>query len=135
MSENENMTQERSPTSSTSAHCVQITEYLDVNLATEHWQCNRCQHDLGSAHVCYKEACLITERDPQEVHPPIGPDPLYNYSFDPGLIRIIEFYCPQCGTMIENEYLPIGHPLTWDIQLDLDALRVRHAAAKAAEEH
>jgi hypothetical protein len=28
--------------------------------------------------------------------------------------------------MIENEYLPPGHPITNDIALDIDALKQRH---------
>ena len=28
--------------------------------------------------------------------------------------------------MVEVEYLPPGHPLTWDIQLDIDALKKKH---------
>ena len=41
-------------------------------------------------------------------------------------MRIIEFYCPGCAVMVENEYLPPGHPLTWDIQLDIDKLKEKH---------
>ena len=32
------------------------------------------------------------------------------YSPDPTWCRILEYYCPQCGTMMEVEYLPPGHP-------------------------
>ena len=39
---------------------------------------------------------------------------------------IIEFYCPGCAVMVEVEYLPPGHPLTWGIQLDIDALKKKH---------
>jgi hypothetical protein len=28
--------------------------------------------------------------------------------------------------MIENEYLPPGHPVTHDIELDIDALKKRY---------
>jgi acetone carboxylase gamma subunit len=105
---------------------VQITEYLDIDLATEMWHCNRCSQNLGSAHRSYKEGCLMAERDPHEIHAPVGKNPEYNFSFDPTWIRIIEFYCPQCATMVENEYLPPGHPLTWDIQLDLEDVKRRH---------
>ena len=68
----------------------------------------------------------MAERDPHEIHAPVGNNPEYNFSFDPTWIRIIEFYCPQCATMVENEYLPPGHPLTWDIQLDLEDVKRRH---------
>jgi acetone carboxylase gamma subunit len=39
---------------------------------------------------------------------------------------LIEFYCPGCATLVEIEYLPPGHPLTWDIQIDLAALKRKH---------
>ncbi len=38
-------------------------------------------------------------------------------------MQLLEYYCPGCGVLVEVEYLPPGHPLTWDIQLDLEALR------------
>jgi len=37
----------------------------------------------------------------------------------------VEFYCPGCGTQIETEYLPPGHPITWDIEIDVDSLKTR----------
>ena len=41
---------------------------------------------------------------------------------DPAWCRILEYYCPGCGTLIEAEYLPPGHPPLHDIELDIDAL-------------
>ena len=109
---------------------IRITEYLDVELETRTWHCNRCGEALGAADEPYKKGCVVRERDPREIHPPLGTDDDFNFSFHPDWIRIIEFYCPGCGAMIENEYLPPGHPLTWDIQLDLEALAQNQAAAK-----
>jgi acetophenone carboxylase len=100
-----------------------ITEYLDVDLEHGTWLCNRCSYVIGPADRPYKEGCLVRDRDPRDVHSPVGADEEYNFSPDPRWVRIVEFYCPGCGTMVENEYLPPGHPLTWDIELDLDALR------------
>ena len=40
-------------------------------------------------------------------------------------MRIVEFYCPGCGTQIETEYLPPGHPITYDIEIDIDSLKER----------
>ena len=39
--------------------------------------------------------------------------------------------------MIETEYLPPGHPITHDIELDIDALKRKHMsgdATRAAED-
>ncbi len=110
-------------------HSVAITEYLEIDLDAERWHCRRCGHDIGSARLPYKEGLLVYERDPREIHRPIlDPDKYeFTYAPDPSWCRIIEFYCPSCGTMMENEYLPPGHPLTNDIELDIDKLKQRHA--------
>ncbi len=52
----------------------------------------------------------------------------YTFAPDPDWIRILEFYCPGCGRQIETEYLPPGHPITHDIELDIDSLKARLAA-------
>jgi acetone carboxylase gamma subunit len=114
---------------------LQITEYLDIDLVEERWRCNRCGHDLGDARESYKKGCLVRDRDPREVHFPIGPSKEFNFSLDPKWMRIVEFYCPSCAVMVENEYLPPGHPLTWDIQLDLDKLQQKHGVTSIRTGH
>lgn len=106
-----------------------ITEYLDLDLERERWCCNRCGTDLISARENYKRGCLVYERDPATIHNPhIEPDPKTGMTLAPDgeWCRIVEFYCPSCGTMLENEYLPPGHPITHDIELDLDALKKKY---------
>ena len=85
--------------------------------------CNRCGHDLGPAERNYKEGCLVYDRDPREIHvhrsnrpPSSGSIPI------PHWCRIVEFYCGSCAVMFDVEYLPPGHPITHDIELDLDAI-------------
>jgi acetophenone carboxylase len=108
---------------------VRITEYLDIDLGTETWCCHVCGAELGSARDNYKKGCLVHERDPEEIHPPIfgreGMESEWTLSVAKGYGVFVEFYCPGCGTMVENELLPEGFPPTWDIQLDLDALKAR----------
>src|ERR1700740_1054347 len=111
-----------------------ITEYIDLDLAAERWRCNRCRADLGDARDTYKKGCLIAARAPGE-----GPQPLvegsaysvegsaYSFAPDRDWCRIVEFYCPRCAVLVEVEYLPPGHPLTRDIELDIEALRSRYA--------
>ena len=68
---------------------------------------------------------------PAPTEPLLAADEEFNFSFDPEWVLLVEFYCPGCGTMIENEYLPPGHPLTWDIELDLDALERTHTGNRS----
>ena len=113
----------------TNTNLLRITEYLDLDLDAERWQCNRCGHALGAARENYKKGCLLYDRDPREVHLPIVKEQ-FSFAPDPMWVRIVEFYCPQCGTQMETEYLPPGHPITWDIEIDLDALKARLASGE-----
>lgn len=109
---------------------LRVTEYLELDLGDESWHCERCDHRFGPAERNYKEGCLLHERDPREVHEPLL-DASSNFAFDPAWTRIVEFYCPGCGTQIETEYLPPGHPITHDIEIDVPALRARLASGES----
>lgn len=103
---------------------IRMTESLDLNLTTDMWQCNRCDHELISAYENYKKGCLLYNRDPREIHQPLI-EGEFTFAPDPAWIRIVEFYCPNCGVQIETEYLPPGHPITHDIEVDIASLKGR----------
>lgn len=114
---------------------VQVAEALSVDVDTRRWLCARCEHDLGDAGDNYKEKCLVAARDPREVHGwTTRSDNGMGFTPDPDWCRIVEFYCPACATMLDVEYLPPGHPLTHEIELDLDALRQRFATVREGDE-
>lgn len=103
---------------------LRVTESLDLDLERERWLCNRCGYEIGPARDNYKKGCLLYDRDPREIHPPLVSGE-FNFSPDPLWVRIVEIYCPGCGAQIETEYLPPGHPITWDIEIDLESLKER----------
>ncbi len=102
-----------------------ITEYLSVDLESERWLCRHCGNDLGNARQNYKYGLVIRARDPKEIHS----SGLMESRFYPDSewCQVVEMFCPSCATLIEVEYLPPGHPLTHDIDLDIDALRQAEA--------
>ena len=102
---------------------VRITEYLDVDLDAEMWCCHVCDRELTGARENYKRGCLVQERDAKEIYPPIFKDTEFNLTVAEGYGVFVEYYCPGCGTMVENELLPAGYPPTYDIELDIDALK------------
>jgi acetophenone carboxylase len=102
----------------------QVTENLDVDLDRLEWCCHHCGHALGSACENYKKGCLIAQRSPHEIWQPLV-DEKHSFSYDPGWARLVEFYCPGCAVMMDVEMLPPGHPITHDIELDLDELSRR----------
>ena len=105
------------------ANRLRVTEALDLDVDSERWHCNRCGYDLGAAEQNYKEGCLLTARDPREIHKPFAGDPEYSFCPDPAWCAIVEICCPGCGVLLDTEYLPPGHPLTHDVQIDLAALQ------------
>jgi acetophenone carboxylase len=109
---------------------VRMTEYLDIDLRSGMWRCHVCQRELIAASDNYKKGCVVYERDPKEIFPPVFPNAEFNLSVAEGYGTFVEFYCPGCGTMIENELLPEGYPPTYDIEPDLDALRAKYAEGK-----
>ena len=113
---------------------VRITEYLDIDLERKMWCCNRCGYELVAADKNYKKGCLVYERDPREIHNPIIGQSEYNFAPDPEWCRIIEFYCPGCGTMVEVEYLPPGHPLTEDLVLDIDEMVKKYGCERGGSQ-
>ena len=98
-----------------------ITESLSIDLDAERWVCRRCDHDIGDARQDYKRGLVLRARDPKEIHSS-GLDVPRLYP-DPDWCLVVEMFCPSCAVLIEVEYLPPGHPLTHDIDLDIDALK------------
>jgi len=62
----------------------------------------------------------------------VAADADFNFTPNSDFCRLIEFYCPGCGIQIENEYLPPGHPITHELELDIDALKARQANRRAS---
>jgi acetone carboxylase gamma subunit len=108
---------------------IRVTEYLELDLEDESWYCHVCGQTLGSARENYKHACLVHQRDPREIHLSLI-EGEYTFAPDPEWVRIVEFYCPGCGTQVETEYLPPGHPITHDIEIDIDKLKERIAGGQ-----
>lgn len=108
---------------------IVITEYLRIDLDSECWECRNCAAVLGNARENYKRGLLVYDRDPREVHPPKLDPARYEYTFspDPEWCRILEYYCPRCGSLIEAEYTVPGAPPIYDIELDIDSLKARAA--------
>lgn len=103
---------------------IRFTEYLDLDLNDENWYCHDCGTKLISARQNYKRGCMVAQRMPEEIHNPVIDGP-YSFAPDANWVRIVEFYCPNCSRQIETEYLPPGHPITVDIEVDIDSLKAR----------
>ena len=105
---------------------VRITEYLE-HRSGERDVVLPCMRDGGliSARDNYKKGCLVYERDPRTIHDPVI-EGEWSFSQPAAWVAFVEFYCPGCGIMIENELLPLGHPITYDIELEIDKLKEKH---------
>lgn len=116
---------------------VLVTEYLRIDLDSEMWECRRCGRAHISARDNYKRGLVVYDRNPRDIHRPLLDEAKYARTFapDPAWCRILEYYCPGCGTMVEAEYLPPGHPPVRDIEFDLDKLKAQWAGRAEVVDH
>ena len=114
---------------------VFVTEALTIDLDSERWTCAKCNHDIAPARESYKTGLLVRDREPSDIHAPILDTERYEFTFapDPDWCRILEYCCPNCGRLVEVEYLPPGHPPAHDIELDIDALKAQWATREALD--
>jgi acetophenone carboxylase len=110
---------------------IRITETTEIDLDREMWCCGQCHTEIYTARESYLKGCLVYERPAEEIYgPPIhfkANPGFVSYAADTDFMRILEFYCPGCGALITVQYLPPGHPIVMDIQLDLDKLKRKTA--------
>jgi N-methylhydantoinase B len=90
---------------------------LDVYGAAEdaRWACAHCAADLGPLTDNYKDACLREDRPVSDSNPLVG-DPK---DFIDVAVAFRLFYCPTCGSQIDNEIAVDSDPVMRDIELML----------------
>jgi acetone carboxylase gamma subunit len=110
---------------------IAITETLDIDLDKEMWCCRECGTEINTAREPFVKGCLVYEKPASEVYGPPFPiksdSESISYAPDPDFMRIVEFYCPECGSILSVQYLPPGHPVVNEIELDLEKLKERYA--------
>ncbi len=99
-------------------NAVRITEALLLRLdgKTPHHCCAKCDSDLGPAADNYKDHCLRQDNPIQASSPLVG-DPRRYIDAEP-VFR--QFFCPGCGTLIENEIAVTTDPVLRDIEVLAD---------------
>ena len=97
---------------------MRVTENLVARIegGIPHHCCVNCDADLGPMIDNYKDHC-IREDNPVSHAVPLSGDPQRFIDAAP-LFR--QFFCPGCGTLIENEIALATDPLLRDITVILD---------------
>jgi acetone carboxylase gamma subunit len=76
-----------------------------------------CGHEFGDWRQNWKLNALIFSRDDtaklEEVYPGLKCP-------NPSLCEVREFYCPDCGSLLKVEAVPVGHPIVFDALPDID---------------
>jgi N-methylhydantoinase B len=77
------------------------------------WACAHCSADLGGNDGNYKDGCIREDNPVTDSNPLIrGPE-----RFIDDAVTFRQFYCPGCGSLIENEVAVSSDPLLTDIAL------------------
>ena len=80
-----------------------------------------CGYEFGDYKQNWKLNSLVYERKPEDGEVYVGPR-----AFDGNWVIMREFYCPGCGTQLEVELLPHGHPFIFDAEIDIDGFYAQH---------
>src|SRR3989442_14809641 len=96
---------------------ARVTENLEVrrNGRGLHTACAKCAADLGPVRDNYKDHCGRRESDVSAANPNIGD--YRRYIDDRPVFR--QFFCPECGALVENEIARADDPILRDIDLDI----------------
>lgn len=77
-----------------------------------------CGHEFGDYRQNWKLEAAIYVRDTEESMNEIYPKLMHA---DPKWNVLREYYCPQCGTLLEVESVPPLYPVIHDFEPDLEA--------------
>jgi N-methylhydantoinase B len=83
--------------------------------ASKRWCCMSCATDLGPLSSNYKDACSTLTAPITAANPHVGD--YRRYIDDEPLFR--QYFCPTCGSLIENEVARVGDDYLRDIELKL----------------
>ena len=83
--------------------------------ASKRWCCMSCATDLGPLSSNYKDACSTLTAPITAANPHVGD--YRRYIDDEPLFR--QYFCPTCGSLIENEVARVGDDSLRDIELKL----------------
>jgi acetone carboxylase gamma subunit len=99
----------------TGAVMARPTENLNLRKVNGgvHTCCAKCDTDLGSARENYKDHCILEEQDIGVANRNIGD---YKRYIDAKPVWR-QFFCPGCGSLIENEIAREGEEVLRDIEL------------------
>ena len=98
----------------------QVTAKLSVRKAPEggrhkRWCCAACSTDLGPSTENYKLGCARTDAPIASSNPNVGD--WKRYIDQKPVFR--QFFCPGCGSLIENEIARADDPLLVDVEVRL----------------
>lgn len=74
-----------------------------------------CGQEFGDYRRNWKFSAAVYERDPTDGEVHVGPR-----AADPGWMVLREFYCAGCGSQLEVEAVPPGHPIVFQALPDID---------------
>jgi len=95
---------------------MHVTENLDLRRDTgdEVYCCAKCQTEVGPLGSNYKEHCIRVDEPVSKSNLLIG-EPSRFIDDTP---EFRQFFCPGCGTLIENEIAMCGEPVLMDIHIE-----------------
>ena len=78
-----------------------------------YWACGKCSAPLGATAENYKDGCICEDQPVSASNPLIG-EPT---RFIDDTVEFRQFFCPGCGTLIDNEVAVDSDPILTDVSV------------------
>ena len=102
---------------SADAALLQVGDSIAIysGLTGEQWVCSDCRTPLAPAAENYKHFSALREGNPHQIDPELYADPTL---FCDDEIRLREFFCPDCGSLLSVEVAKVDDAPLRDVRLD-----------------
>jgi acetophenone carboxylase len=99
---------------------MQIHPYLELDIDSETIACLNCDSTLCSADENYREHVALRTGPITEAGP--GFIPVSEKLGEDRDIEFREFFCPDCGVLLQSDFAKSDDPILYDIELDIESL-------------
>jgi len=97
---------------------MHIHQYLKLN-EDDTISCTECGEVLCSVENNYKKFAAINRTDVGNLGPAFSP-PEEIIGYDPE-IELRQYFCPNCGILLDHQVAKTDDPIIHDIEIDLDS--------------
>lgn len=99
---------------------MRIHRYLELDTVTHEITCTECETTICDADENYREHSAMRTGDVTDAGVPfVPPEEKLGEEVD---LEFREFFCPNCGVLLQTAFAQEDDPILHDIEIDVDSI-------------